>query len=147
MASLSIARKQQYLDPRWQKKRLEILGRDDFTCQSCGCTDRTLHVHHLYYEVNAEGPWDYENFALLTLCDACHENEHDNMPHQKNNLVAFLAEAGFRTFEEVEGFLCFIDTMRCGSRSQNDRATAIDFMLDYWEKNGAYEGARNETNT
>lgn len=26
---------QKLLDPRWQRKRLEILQRDDFTCQVC----------------------------------------------------------------------------------------------------------------
>lgn len=60
------------LDPRWQRKRLEILSRDGWTCSSCGATDRTLHVHHGYYEAGAE-PWDYPDDSLHTLCEACHE--------------------------------------------------------------------------
>jgi 5-methylcytosine-specific restriction endonuclease McrA len=36
-------------DPRWQKKRLEILSGDDFTYQYCGNTEETLHVHHYVY--------------------------------------------------------------------------------------------------
>lgn len=61
-------------DPRWQKKRLEILSRDEFTCQHCQCKTRTLHVHHLGY-VKGREPWDYPDAALLTLCESCHEAE------------------------------------------------------------------------
>lgn len=60
-------------DPRWQKKRLEILERDNFTCQDCWSDEKTLHVHHLWYE-SKKDPWDYENEAYLTLCAECHRN-------------------------------------------------------------------------
>jgi len=59
-------------DPRWQKKRLEIMKRDEFTCQKCGCKRRTLHVHHKEY--NGNDPWDYEDDKLIVLCNKCHEN-------------------------------------------------------------------------
>ena len=36
-------------DPRWQKKRLEILERDAWVCQKCFDTKSTLHVHHRIY--------------------------------------------------------------------------------------------------
>jgi hypothetical protein len=58
-------------DPRWQRKRLEILNRDDFTCKGCGSKDRTLHVHHFRY-VKGCDPWDYGAADLVTLCDRCH---------------------------------------------------------------------------
>jgi hypothetical protein len=61
-------------DPRWQRKRLEILDRDEFTCQHCHANTKTLHVHHLDYLPGKE-PWDYENYFLLTLCEDCHEEE------------------------------------------------------------------------
>lgn len=42
-------RRSEYLeklkDPRWQKRRLEIFQRDEFTCQVCFDTESTLHVH------------------------------------------------------------------------------------------------------
>lgn len=61
------------LDPRWQKKRLEIFERDSFTCRFCGNKEKTLAVHHTIYR-KAHDPWDYENETLLTLCDdGCHE--------------------------------------------------------------------------
>lgn len=36
-------------DPRWQKKRLEILNRDEFACRFCGDNKSTLNVHHISY--------------------------------------------------------------------------------------------------
>lgn len=62
-------------DPRWQKKRLEIMQRDEFTCRECGDTKSTLHVHHVYY-LNNRDPWDYEDENFMTLCSDCHYNEH-----------------------------------------------------------------------
>lgn len=56
-------------DPRWQKKRLEILQRDDFVCQYCGSEKVTLHVHHFIYNGN---PWEASNDDLITVCEDCH---------------------------------------------------------------------------
>ncbi len=56
-------------DPRWQKKRLEILERDNWTCQLCGDKEMTLHVHHLKYSGN---PWESETEDLITYCQCCH---------------------------------------------------------------------------
>lgn len=58
-------------DPRWQKKRLEILDRDGFSCVNCGDTTKTLNVHHGYYEKGRD-PWDYADSTLHTLCEDCH---------------------------------------------------------------------------
>jgi hypothetical protein len=63
-------------DPRWQKKRLEILQRDNFKCRVCNDSKSTLHVHHIYYHEDNKNPWDYSNNLLITLCDKCHELEH-----------------------------------------------------------------------
>ena len=61
-------------DPRWQRKRLEIMQRDKFTCQRCYDSETTLHVHHRNYTYGKE-PWEYESNELVTLCSECHENE------------------------------------------------------------------------
>ena len=60
--------------PLWQKKRLRILERDDFTCQHCGCKERELQVHHRIYHKGAK-PWEYDDSELITLCSRCHEIE------------------------------------------------------------------------
>jgi hypothetical protein len=58
-------------DPRWQKKRLEIMQRDDFTCQLCLDKETTLNIHHKRYN-KARNPWEYDNDVLLTVCEDCH---------------------------------------------------------------------------
>ena len=70
--------KEKFLNPKWQKKRLEILSRDKFTCQICGSTEDTLHIHHKLYEYGKE-PWQYDNDLLITLCAGCHELEKERM--------------------------------------------------------------------
>jgi len=65
---------QQLRDPRWQKKRLEILNRDNFTCQYCLCKDKELQVHHRYYDKD-KLPWEYDDDCFITLCNDCHEIE------------------------------------------------------------------------
>lgn len=62
-------------DPRWQKKRLSIFNRDNWTCLSCGRKDISLHVHHLYYFKDTL-PWEYEDEHLVTYCELCHNTEH-----------------------------------------------------------------------
>lgn len=60
-------------DPRWQKKRLEILERDHWACFRCDDKETTLHVHHKYYE-RGFMPWEYPDAAYVTLCERCHEH-------------------------------------------------------------------------
>jgi Zn finger protein HypA/HybF involved in hydrogenase expression len=60
--------------PHWQRKRLEIMQRDDFTCQYCGDKETTLNIHHLLYLPNSE-PWQYESDCLITVCENCHSDE------------------------------------------------------------------------
>lgn len=57
--------------PKWQKRRLEIMERDRFSCQICSDTETTLNVHHLIYRQNAD-PWEYGDDELITLCEPCH---------------------------------------------------------------------------
>ena len=61
-------------DPRWQKKRLEIMQRDNFTCQCCGSKVDELQIHHIRYHKGYE-PWEYDNNELITYCASCHEYE------------------------------------------------------------------------
>lgn len=72
-------------DPRWQKKRLEILARDGWECKWCGDKESTLHVHHLWYTKN--DPWDAEDVSLITLCESCHETETEDRKGQEETLL------------------------------------------------------------
>ena len=68
---------EKYKDPRWQKKRLEILERDNFCCQDCGSKVDHLHIHHMYYEKGLN-PWEYSDESLITLCENCHKEIYNN---------------------------------------------------------------------
>lgn len=61
-------------DPRWQKKRLEVMHRDGFACLDCGATDKPLNVHHTHYHKG--GPWETGVEHLRTVCADCHEKRH-----------------------------------------------------------------------
>ena len=62
------------LDPRWQKRRLEILERDKWTCRIGSETHKSLQVHHAAYLPGVE-PWDHPDHLLMTLCCDCHAKE------------------------------------------------------------------------
>lgn len=79
-------------DPRWQKVRLQVLNRDEFTCQHCGDTETTLHVHHLSYSGE---PWETEDNLLITLCEVCHRDETDSLKLQEKQLIKCLKLRGF----------------------------------------------------
>ena len=58
-----------YKDPRWQKRRLEIMERDGFACMCCGDKESELHVHHKRYKGQ---PWETKDDDMQTLCVKCH---------------------------------------------------------------------------
>jgi len=81
-------------DPRWQKKRLEVLERDEWMCQKCFDNESTLYIHHKYYEKGRD-PWDYPMEAFLTLCESCHEQEHGPRLEYEKELLNLLRKKGF----------------------------------------------------
>jgi len=99
--------KEQIKSPKWQRRRLEILQRDDFTCQICGCKDKMLHVHHTAYERN-KMIWEYPDEMLITMCNECHSLEH-NMDNLITKLLYMIKTRGV-TNHEIITLLDFIDT-------------------------------------
>jgi hypothetical protein len=100
-------------DPRWQKKRLQIMERDNFTCQKCESTTETLNVHHRHYRKGAD-PWDYEDWVFQTLCQPCHEktsrllqslNEQVGAAMGDWEIAAILRFARVAMDTENEGFM------------------------------------------
>lgn len=105
-------RRQQYAkklkDPRWQKKRLQVLERDGWACQECGDTEETLHVHHKRY---ADGdPWDTPDEWLTALCAMCHEAESEMLPGALKHLTD-----AFRTYFNAGD----IDDLACAFEYSN----------------------------
>lgn len=62
--------KDKLLHPKWQKKRLEVMNRDNFICTCCGNESKSLQVHHDKYE--GSNPWDTRIEYLRTVCYKCH---------------------------------------------------------------------------
>ena len=96
--------KQTYYDllrhPNWQRKRLEILERADFTCEQCGDTEKTLNVHHKRYRKGAK-PWEYENHELSSLCEDCHQREHAD----REEIADALSIVDPGRLDEILGFI------------------------------------------
>lgn len=65
-------------DPHWQRKRLQVLEKQDFSCELCGANDKPLHVHHGYYEKNKK-PWEYDDETLHSLCEDCHSKTQEHL--------------------------------------------------------------------
>lgn len=63
-------------DPRWQRRRLEVLDAAGWKCEECGDSHNELQVHHRHYRSGAK-PWDYSRRELRALCSACHEKRTD----------------------------------------------------------------------
>lgn len=78
--------KQLLKHPFWQRRRLEILDRDKFTCLMCGSTDKQLHVHHRYY-IPGRMPWEYPEWAYMTLCFECHDLKKEPLRYEDGAVV------------------------------------------------------------
>ncbi len=55
----------------WQKKRLSVLTRDNWTCQLCKDTETQLHIHHKFYQRDRKC-FEYDDEDLITYCKHCH---------------------------------------------------------------------------
>lgn len=86
---MTLSYQEKLKDPRWQKKRLEILERDEWNCQICHDSESTLAVHHRRYLPNRD-PWDYPDELLVTLCEACHEFEKAERAAAESDLLEML---------------------------------------------------------
>ena len=109
-----------YKDSRWQKKRLEIMERDEWTCRSCGAKGPgvTLNVHHAYYE-SGKKPWEYPVQTLVTWCEKCHKKRHYAQKVILSDLIwlslpaldgaVMLCRNGIKTLEAVSSSPLFTD--------------------------------------
>lgn len=79
---------EQLKDPRWQKKRLEVLQHYNFTCTLCSSDKKTLHVHHGYYGKN-RNVWEYNLETLWCLCSTCHKITEETMDQIKLQIGEF----------------------------------------------------------
>jgi|GEM_PF-2580260 len=62
-------------NPKWQRTRLEIMQRDNWSCTKCGEKEKPLNVHHIRY-IEGRKPWEYCSSDLETICENCHSTLH-----------------------------------------------------------------------
>lgn len=124
-------------DPRWQKKRLEIMERDGFKCLFCTASKDTLNVHHRWYETGRD-PWDYDDDVFQTLCEVCHKRTEDLLKSirksasvsQDSLRYGEIILKGLADLEDMEGFsgavkafggVCFsLNDLKAYSRSNTE---------------------------
>jgi hypothetical protein len=87
-------------DPRWQKKRLEVLERENFACEQCEDASTELHVHHTYY-AKGRKPWEYDAADLRCLCKPCHER----VTEKTAELHRLLGECDEGSFDIILGLV------------------------------------------
>lgn len=90
-------------DPRWQRKRLEILHRDNWTCAACLRGDKPLHVHHVVY--GKRPPWDYPDHLYQTLCEDCHRERQAIVDNTVNAFRIALKNIPTARLEKLSKFL------------------------------------------
>ena len=115
-----------FRDSRWQQKRLKVMERDDWRCQSCGDKGEgiTLNVHHIYYE-RGKAPWEYEDDILITWCNKCHSARHK----MQKQLLKHLSKLTMWDLENIEPILgCRGLLMSLGDMSAGPEN--IKFLLD-----------------
>lgn len=69
----------------WCIVRAQKRAMEHNTCERCGCTDKTLHIHHPNYEIR--GYEDKYLDVLQCLCEECHQKEHNIMSKEYEEFV------------------------------------------------------------
>ena len=109
-------------DPRWQKKRLEILQRDNWNCKHCGKSGKTLHVHHITY-CDCE-PWDINDNLLVTLCEKYHKLE--KQCRNETNHLSFEKLKNIATSQDIDGIIGIIELI--------GMPTFRDIINNFWNE-------------
>lgn len=112
-------------DPRWQRKRLEILERDGFACAVCGSNTSTLHVHHGFYRRNVE-PWDYPSKSLHTLCEECHEATEELL----DDIRGLIGVLNFEHLVALSGVLMTTEDIRNRLVSPDNFGASVSIKAD-----------------
>lgn len=135
--------KEQLAHPNWQKKRLEILQRDKFTCQICLDTETQLQVHHKFYDKTYQTlAWEYPNHVYKTLCSDCHKALTDHINECGNDkefdVIKVKSELGTTSvviytkgrliLDKKDGDVVYI--------GEQSITKIVQFLINNWAKNG-----------
>lgn len=90
---------QRLKDPRWQRKRLEVMERDNWTCRDTYVKDKPLNVHHCWYAKG--GPWETPNEYLLTLTEEAHRERQELESRAKKALGRHFANMQLCELQDI----------------------------------------------
>ena len=138
--------REKLLDPRWQKKRLEVFDKANFACENCGADDKTLHVHHVYYDRDCE-PWEYEDSALIALCKDCHDVEHLALKESKEAFIKILADVGARTSSDIDMIMDLLWNVHEGCVNPRSRRRVEAFVIGLWKSKDLKTAIKNMATT
>lgn len=96
----------QYNDPRWQRRRLQVMESVGFQCENCGSKDTTLNVHHKRYRGDQK-PWEYEDWELACYCEKCHKKWHDSMESLKDTIALSFNPGELFEFQRIAAMIEF----------------------------------------
>lgn len=118
-------------NPFWQRKRLEIFQRDNYTCQVCQDQFTNLQVHHKYY-IDGAMPWEYPDEALITLCELCHEKE-EFLKWLNKSISDLLARDGFIKADIISVYNVIRIRVTLNNHAESVRRYMVDIkkLLDH----------------
>jgi hypothetical protein len=135
----NLSYKYQLRKPEWQKKRLEIMQRDNFTCQICLDTEETLQVHHKSYDKDKKA-WEYGNDRLITLCETCHSELTEHIKKHKTeenfSLIKYRNGNLVTIIVYTNGNVILRQNERWIALSENISRKLVHFIINNWLKNG-----------
>lgn len=116
-------------DPRWQKKRLKIMERDNFTCHDTGATDEQLHVHHCWYAKGS--PWETPDEFLLTLSNDAHQHRQGLEQRAKKALGLIMAKTPCEGPGYADRLGELVESMEAMALKDPKEDTIMPTMLNY----------------
>lgn len=119
--------------PKWQKKRLDILNRDEFKCKQCGSEEDMLNIHHICYDGD---PWNVSDDLLITLCESCHKIETECLINSKLNVIKSIQKTGGMAYN-INALSEMITNI--GSRSFWSYEPNIDILEFAYNNKGIWE--------
>lgn len=129
--------------PLWQKTRLRVLERANYTCEQCGDSETQVHVHHLFYIWGCE-PWDYPDYAFKCLCKNCHAEataEKEMVKQDARALISMIKATGIEpalindlAIHLHDAYEALVFTKESGQRLYQ---SVLDFVIEERKNNSA----------
>ena len=122
----------QYQSEWWIETSRRVKARDHNTCQMCGCNDKPLSVHHLYY--GEDGSIHVPDSSLITLCEDCHLEQEDYKELCQQSLKELRQELTdfeiYNILEAVKMDNTSMTSYPIYMRNVNPKITPRRYMLD-----------------